>query len=38
MNSGENTQADIETHAREWIALNRFLFDAWLEQARQAAQ
>ena len=38
MNAGENTQADIDSHAEEWIALNRDLFDGWLAQARQAAQ
>lgn len=38
MNAGENTQQDIDAHAKEWIALNRDLFDVWLAQARQAAQ
>ena len=37
MQAGENTQADIETHAEEWIVLNRDLFDSWLGQARAAA-
>ena len=36
MNAGENTQEDIDSHAEEWIALNRDLFDSWLSQARQA--
>ena len=36
MNAGENTQKDIDSHADEWIALNRDLFDSWLAQARQA--
>ena len=27
MNAGENTQEDIDSHADEWIALNRDLFD-----------
>ena len=38
MNAGENTQEDIDSHADEWIALNRDLFDGWLAQARRAAQ
>ncbi len=38
MNNGENTDADVDTHAKEWIALNRDLFDGWLAQARQSAQ
>ena len=37
MNNGENTDEDVNNHASEWIASNRFLFDSWLEQARQAA-
>ncbi len=36
MNAGENTQVDIDSHAEEWIALNRDLFDSWLTQARRA--
>jgi len=27
---------DMHSHADEWIALNRDLFDSWLAQARQA--
>jgi len=38
MNTGENTHEDIDSHADEWIALNRDLFDGWLAQARRAAQ
>jgi ABC-type proline/glycine betaine transport system substrate-binding protein len=26
----------MHSHADEWIALNRDLFDSWLAQARQA--
>jgi len=37
MNEGENTQADIERHAEEWIEANRDLVDGWLEEARAAA-
>jgi len=36
MNAGENAQKDIDSHADEWIGLNRDLFDSWLAQARQA--
>ena len=36
MRDGENSQADIDSHAEEWIALNRDLFDSWLTQARRA--
>jgi len=37
MENGETTQADVDNHAREWIASNRFLFDSWLAQAREAS-
>ncbi len=37
MNEGEDTQADIERHASEWIANNRDLVDQWLAEARAAA-
>jgi len=37
MQNSENTQADIDNHAREWAASNRFLFDSWLAQARAAS-
>ena len=38
MNAGENTQRDIDSHAKEWAATHQDLWDSWLEQARQAAQ
>ena len=38
MNAGENTQRDIDDHAKEWAATHQDLWDSWLEQARQAAQ
>lgn len=34
--AGENTEADIERHAAEWIAANRPLVDQWLVTARSA--
>ncbi len=34
---GEDSEADIATHAAEWIADNRTLVDAWLTEARAAA-
>lgn len=37
MNDGENTQADIERHADEWIAENRELVDGWIQEAIAAA-
>jgi glycine betaine/proline transport system substrate-binding protein len=37
MIEGENTQADIERHAEEWIEENRDVVDGWLEEARAAA-
>lgn len=37
MNEGENSEADIERHAEEWIAAHRDLVDGWLEEARAAA-
>ncbi len=37
MQNGEDSQADIERHAKEWIAANRATFDDWLTQARAAA-
>jgi len=36
MNDGEDSQADIDRHAREWAAANQELWDRWLEQARNA--
>jgi glycine betaine/proline transport system substrate-binding protein len=38
MRDGEDSEADIEKHADAWIAANREKFDAWLEQARAAAE
>ena len=35
---GENTTADVERHAAEWIAANRNLADQWLGAARTATQ
>ena len=34
--SGENTEADVERHAQEWIAENRPTVDGWLAAARAA--
>ncbi len=34
---GENTEADIERHAQEWLDENREQVEAWLEEARAAA-
>ena len=34
---GENTEADVTTHAAEWIADNRDLVDIWLAAARAVA-
>ena len=33
---GENTTADVNRHAAEWIADNRSTVDAWLAEARAA--
>lgn len=38
MNNGENTDAEIDAHAQEWVALNRELLDSWLAQARRATR
>ncbi len=38
MRDGEDSEADIARHAKAWIAANREKFDAWLEQARAAAE
>ena len=35
--AGEDSEADLATHAAEWIADNRDLVDSWLAQARAAA-
>ncbi|MDJ0676544.1 MAG: glycine betaine/L-proline ABC transporter substrate-binding protein ProX [Calothrix sp. MO_167.B42] len=32
--AGENTIADIQRHAQEWIKNNQDLFDGWVKQAR----
>ncbi len=37
MANGENTEADIRSHAEEWIEVNRRVVDAWLDEARAAA-
>jgi len=37
MQKGEDSQADIERHADEWIANNRDLVDGWLDEARKAS-
>lgn len=37
MQNGEDSPADIERHAAEWIEQNRATFDEWLKQARAAA-
>jgi glycine betaine/proline transport system substrate-binding protein len=38
MRDGEDSEAAIEKHADAWIAANREKVDAWLEQARAAAE
>ena len=38
MRDGEDSSSDIDKHADAWIAANRAKFDAWLEQARAAAE
>lgn len=37
MSLGEDTGADVERHAQEWISENRRLVDSWLDAARSAA-
>ena len=37
MRQGENTQADIERHAKQWIQTHRAEVDRWLGEARSAA-
>nr|WP_256657909.1 glycine betaine/L-proline ABC transporter substrate-binding protein ProX [Pseudomonas sp. 2FG] len=37
MQNGENSTADIERHAAEWVAAHREQFDAWLAASRAAA-
>lgn len=34
--NGENTNADVERHARDWIDSHRSLVDEWLDAARTA--
>ena len=36
MRRGENTQADIEKHAKQWIEANKAEVDRWLGEARSA--
>lgn len=38
MHQGENREADIKRHAAEWIEDNRDRFDAWIQNAIEAAQ
>ena len=38
MAAGENSQEDIDNHAREWAAINADVWNSWLEQARAAAK
>ena len=35
--AGEDSEADLATHAAEWIADNRDLVDIWLAAARAVA-
>jgi glycine betaine/proline transport system substrate-binding protein len=37
MQDGENRDRDIARHAEEWVESNRETFDAWIEEAKQAA-
>mgnify|MGYP006275377439 CR=1 FL=1 len=38
MRNGQDSEADIERHAEAWIAANQEQWDAWIEEARAAAQ
>jgi len=38
MQNGENTQKDIERHAREWIQKNQDTWNKWLDAARKAGR
>ena len=38
MHEGEKSSADIDRHADAWIAGHRDIWNAWLEQAHQAAR
>ena len=35
---GEDSEADLRRHAKEWIAENRVVVDSWLDYARGAAR
>ena len=35
---GENKETDVRRHAKEWVAQNQAQFDAWVMQAKAAAQ
>jgi len=37
MENGEKSQADIERHAKEWIAKHQETWNGWLDAARKAA-
>ena len=38
MAAGEDSQEDIDKHAREWAAINADVWNSWLDQARRAAE
>ena len=38
MEAGENSQKDIDNHAKEWAATHQGLWNSWLDQARAAAK
>lgn len=38
MQAGEKKPADIEKHAKDWIAAHRQQFDTWLDESRAAAK
>lgn len=38
MQAGEKRPADIEKHAKDWIAAHRQQFDTWLDESRAAAK
>lgn len=38
MRQGQDSESDIERHADAWISANKEQWDAWLEEARAAAQ
>jgi glycine betaine/proline transport system substrate-binding protein len=38
MEAGENSQEDIDNHAREWAAINADVWNGWLDEARAAAK